>query len=50
MEDFSEENDDNKDYYTKSIDNEKLDYYISRNTYQKGIRLIRRYYGIIAKK
>lgn len=50
LEDFSEENDDNKDYYTKSIDNEKLDYYISRNTYQKGIRLIRRYYGIIAKK
>lgn len=50
LEDFSEENDDNKDYYIKSIDNEKLDYYISRNTYQKEIRLIRRYYGIIAKK
>ena len=50
IEDFSEENNDNKNYYTKSIDNEKLDYYISRNTYQKGIRLIRRYYGIIAKK
>ena len=50
IEDFSEENDANKDYYSNSIDNDKLDYYIKRNTYQKGIRLVRRYYGIVAKK
>lgn len=37
IEDFSEENDDNKDYYSNSIDNSKLDYYIDRNTYPKGI-------------
>lgn len=50
LEDFSEENNDNKEYYSNSIDNDKLDYYISRNTYSKGIRLVRRYYGIVAKK
>ena len=49
LEDFREENDDNKDYYANSIDNDKLDYYIDRNTYQKGIRPVRRYYGIVAK-
>ena len=32
------------------LDLEKLDKYIEKNTYKKGIRLIRRYYGIIAQK
>lgn len=50
LEEFSEENVDNKDYYSNSINNEKLNYYIDRNTYLKGIRLVRRYYGIVAKK
>lgn len=49
LEDFNEKNDNNKDYYSNSINN-KLDYYIDRNTYPKGIRLVRRYYGIVAKK
>lgn len=50
IDDFSEEDKDFKDYYKKEIDDEKLDEYISRNTYKKGIRLLRRYYGITAKK
>ena len=36
--------------HNKNIDMNKLNYYIERNTYPKGIRLIRRYYGIVAKK
>lgn len=50
LDEFSEENDDSKEYYTDNIDEEKLDEYIKRNTTEKGIRLIRRYYGITAKK
>ena len=50
IEDFSEEDGDYKDFYQKELDDEKLDVYISRNTFEKGIRLIRRYYGITAKK
>ena len=50
LDDFSEEENDNIDYYKKGIDSEKLDEYIKRNTYPKGIRLIRRYYAIIARK
>ena len=38
------------DFYKKNIDHDKLNEYIKRNTYKKGIRLIRRYYGIIGKK
>ena len=34
----------------KKIDSEKLKEYVSENTYQKKIRLIRRYYGITARK
>lgn len=45
-----EKKENNKDYYTSYIGNDKLDYYIKRNTYPKGIRLVRRYYGIVAKK
>ncbi len=47
---FSEEENDNADYYLASIDEEKLDSYIKRNTYPDGIRLIRRYYGLIGRK
>ena len=32
------------------LDLNKLDEYIKKNTYDKGIRLIRRYYGIFARK
>ena len=47
---FSEEENDHVDYYLDSIDEEKLEKYIQRNTYPQGIRLIRRYYGIIGRK
>lgn len=39
-----------KDFYKKNIDDIKLNEYIKRNTYKQGIRLIRRYYGLIGKK
>ena len=50
LDDFSEEDGDVKDYYIPSLEKEKLDKYIKRNTYPEGIKLIRRLYGIIAKK
>jgi len=50
IDDFSEMNDDNKDYYATDLDDEKLDEYIEENTYDGQIRLLRRYYGIVAKK
>ena len=50
IDDFSEEIGDNKDYYSPDIDDEMLDEYIKENTYNGKIRLLRRYYGIIAKK
>ena len=50
IDDFSEELDDSKDYYSNEIDEKILQKYIDKNTYKKGIRLLRRYYGIIAKK
>jgi len=50
IDDFSEEFGDNKDYYTDDLDQNILDKYIKENTYNGKIRLIRRYYGIIAKK
>ena len=50
LSDFSEENGDIQDFIKKSLDKEKLDLYVSKNTYPKGIRLLRRYYGIVAKK
>ena len=49
LDDFSEE-DSNVDYYKTEIDKEKLDRYIGENTYNGKIRLLRRYYGITAKK
>lgn len=50
LDDFSEEDGDFKDFYFPEIEDEKLDYYIERNTTEKGICLYRRYYGISAKK
>jgi ubiquinone/menaquinone biosynthesis C-methylase UbiE len=50
IDDFSEEENDNKEYYQKSIDDEKLSQYINDNTYNGKIRLLRRYYGITARK
>ena len=47
---FSEEKNDSMSYYLETIDQEKLKKYIERNTYPQGIRLIRRYYGIIGQK
>ena len=52
LEDISEENFDegpiNK--YTRNIDDEKLDEYIKENTYNGKIKLLRRFYGISARK
>ena len=50
IDDFSEEDGDVKDYFLPSLEEDKLDEYIKRNTYPEGIKLIRRLYGIIAKK
>lgn len=50
LDDFSEEENDSRDYYKNEIDEELLDKYIKDNTYNGKIRLLRRYYGIIAKK
>lgn len=50
LDEFSEEEGDFKDFYSPSIEDDKLDAYIKRNTTEKGICLYRRYYGISAKK
>ena len=50
IDDFSEEFGDNKDYYSPDIDDQLLDKYIEENTYDGKIRLLRRYYGITARK
>ena len=50
IESFSEEANDNKDYYAKELDEDLLNKYIKENTYNGKIRLLRRYYGITAKK
>ena len=50
IDDFSEEIDDNKDYYSDDLDENNLDEYIKDNTYNGKIRLLRRYYGITARK
>ena len=50
LDEFSEEDLDNKDYYSKEIDDDLLDKYIKENTEDGRIRLFRRYYGIIARK
>ena len=50
LDDFSEEDGSVLDYYIPSLEKDKLKKYIERNTYSEGIKLIRRLYGIIAKK
>ena len=50
IDDFSEEEGDVKDYYKKEIDEELIDKYIQENTFNGKIRLLRRYYAIVAKK
>ena len=50
IDDFSEEDGDVKDYYIPSLEEDKLDEYIKRNTYPEGIKLQRRLYGIVARK
>ena len=40
----------NQKYERKTIEKEILEKYVKENTTDKGIKLIRRYYGIIAKK
>lgn len=50
IDDFSEEFGDNKDYYSHGLDEEILSKYIKENTYNGKIRLLRRYYGITARK
>jgi len=50
LDEFSEEEGDFKDFYSPEIEDDKLDEYVSQNTYPEGIRLIRRYYGITARK
>ena len=50
LDEFSEEASDNKDYYAKDIDDELLDEYIAENQEKGKIKLLRRYYGITAKK
>ena len=37
-------------YVVKELDLAKIDEYIKNHTYEKGILLIRRYYGISARK
>lgn len=49
LDDFSEESV-NNNLKKNKLDFNKLDMYIKENTYDKGILLIRRYYGIIAEK
>lgn len=48
LDDFSEER--NHQYERKPIEIDIFEQYVKENTTEKGIKLIRRYYGIIAKK
>lgn len=48
LDDFSEEV--YKEYERKPIEKEIFEKYVNENTTERGIKLIRRYYGIIAKK
>ena len=49
LDEFSEESF-NDEYERKPIEKEIFEKYVEQNTTKKGIRLIRRYYGIIGKK
>lgn len=48
LDNFSEEV--NQEYERKPIERDLFEQYVKENTMQKGIKLVRRYYGIIAKK
>lgn len=48
LDDFSEES--FNEYERKPIEKETFEKYVKQNTTEKGIKLIRRYYGIIGKK
>ena len=50
IDDFSEEFGDTKDYYSPGLDETIINDYIQNNTYNGKIRLLRRYYGITARK
>ena len=51
LDDFSEEEQNHElSHYVDDIDDEKLDYYIKENTENGKIKLLRRYYGITARK
>ena len=47
---FSEIEENNKDYFSEELDDELLEKYIENNTYDGKIRLLRRFYGITARK
>ncbi len=50
IDDFSELEESCKMHYNKDLDEELVEKYIKENTYNGKIRLLRRYYGIVAKK
>ncbi len=50
LEDFSEEEENVKYFYIKELNKDLLQKYVERNTFEKGIRLVRRYYGITCVK
>jgi len=50
IDDFSELEDSGKMHYNKELDESLIEKYIKENTYNGKIRLLRRYYGIVAKK
>ena len=50
LDDFSEENDQVMEHGKVEIEEDKIDEYISHNTYNGKIRLLRRYYGLSARK
>ncbi len=50
IDDFSEELGDGKQYFANEFDEKLIDKYIGENTFNGRIRLLRRYYAIIAKK
>ena len=50
IDDFSEEENNNKSFINNNLDENLIDLYINDNTYDGKIRLLRRYYGITARK
>lgn len=50
LDDMSEEENFTKDHYVNYIDDERLSQYIKENTQNGKIKLLRRYYGITARK